>query len=135
MTSTPTSSQSVISVSPPRDHPNAFWLPAFFFPQGNVKWKLCYGRYLLRKISLDFVQVAILSPSQTSIKLSPLWFFCSSFKRPKIPFCFHPKTAKICFCHFSCLHSREKQNKILATLNLTVFPVTRHQNLSIITLT
>jgi len=34
MTSTPTPSQSSMSVSPPRDHPNAFWLPAFFFPQG-----------------------------------------------------------------------------------------------------
>ena len=36
MTSTPTPSQSSMSVSPPRDHPNAFWLPAFFFPQGNL---------------------------------------------------------------------------------------------------
>lgn len=36
MTSTPTSSQTSMLLSPPRDHPNAFWLPAFFFPQGNV---------------------------------------------------------------------------------------------------
>ncbi|KAJ7369458.1 Dynein heavy chain 14 [Desmophyllum pertusum] len=34
VTSTPTPSQSSMSVSAPRDHPNAFWLPAFFFPQG-----------------------------------------------------------------------------------------------------
>ncbi|PFX28824.1 Dynein heavy chain 1, axonemal [Stylophora pistillata] len=31
---TPTSSQSSMSTPLPRDHPIAFWLPAFFFPQG-----------------------------------------------------------------------------------------------------
>jgi len=34
LTSSPATSQSSLSVSAPRDHPNAFWLPAFFFPQG-----------------------------------------------------------------------------------------------------
>jgi len=35
-TASPTTSQSSMSKSAPRDHPVAFWLPAFFFPQGKL---------------------------------------------------------------------------------------------------